>query len=182
MKDLLSSGLRSDRHRKVATRLCFFAVVSVTCDLRRAAQGRRKCLTGSKVKKGQTMTWQKMRNSISEPFRFAFYQGVFHNAVFLNFSCCRFLIWRSVFVSLCRLPLFLSLLLLRLRLSPVVWQFSALHSSCVCVWVCVCLYQKGVAGTSFSRRVCERDFEFFIRNLFEVVCVCVCQRARSFLT
>lgn len=61
---------------------------------------------------------------------------------------------------------FLSLLLLRLHLSPVVWHFSALHSSCVCV--CVCLYQKGVAGTSFSSRVCERDFEFFIRNLLKL--------------
>lgn len=39
--------------------------------------------------------------------------------------------------------------------SPVVWHFSALHSSCVCV----CVSQKGVTGTSsrvcVSQCVCE---------------------------
>lgn len=44
----------------------------------------------------------------------------------------------------------------------------------LCVSVCVCLYQKGVTGISFSRRVCVcLRFWILYKKPFEVLCACV---------
>lgn len=166
IRNLPSSRLRSDPHRKVTTCVCFCCCVD---QQRRDAGSDWQGQRSQGVRRWLGRKWESPPLSRTASL---FYRGLFRGTVFLNFSCCRFLIWRSVFVSLCRLPLFLSLLLLRLHPSPVVWQFSALHSSVVCV--CVYIRRELLAPVFPGVCVCVwgRDVEFFIRNLLKL-CACV---------
>lgn len=66
----------------------------------------------------------------------------------------------------------LSPCLFSLCLSPVVWQFSALHSSCVCLCVCVYIRRELLASVFPGVCVCVW-FWILYKKPFEVFCPCV---------